>query len=203
MNYRLLDASDEADAKRLHRKARRVNNPADPSIIIGIQMLKKIAHEWEAKNNQRCEGLEATQIGWNASVLIVRKNDHMIPPKYIDEIDLGDRVLHTDNPEFKKYLKVANIFNAWYTIINPSIKEQIGIVESVEGCLSVPGSSYVVTRPEELKFQFTLPTGQRSDLLSVKGFSAAALSHEIDHLLGKIISDNPLRVYVGETGALL
>ena len=61
--------------------------------------------------------------------------------------------------------------NGPYVLINPVIKETSGEQTGEEGCLSVPGKSGVVTRPEPF-------------ILTGEGLLARAICHECEHLDG-------------------
>jgi peptide deformylase len=70
-------------------------------------------------------------------------------------------------------------------LINPRIVEQSGEQSGNEGCLSVPGKTGVVTRPNYVKV-----VGQDEDLNEIEivgeELLARALCHEIEHLDGHL-----------------
>jgi peptide deformylase len=70
-------------------------------------------------------------------------------------------------------------------LINPRIVEQSGEQSGNEGCLSVPGKTGVVTRPNYVKV-----VGQDEELneIEIEGeeLLARALCHEIEHLDGHL-----------------
>jgi peptide deformylase len=70
-------------------------------------------------------------------------------------------------------------------LINPRIVEQSGEQSGNEGCLSVPGKTGIVTRPNYVKV-----VGLDEDLneIEVEGeeLLARALCHEIEHLDGHL-----------------
>lgn len=70
-------------------------------------------------------------------------------------------------------------------LINPEIIETEGEQTGHEGCLSVPGKSGVVTRPEYVKVK---ALNQDMEEIEVEGsiLLARALCHEIDHLDGHL-----------------
>lgn len=72
-----------------------------------------------------------------------------------------------------------------YILINPVIVETSGEQSGQEGCLSVPGKSGQVTRPNYVKV-----TAQDVDMktftLEGEGLLARALCHELDHLDGHL-----------------
>lgn len=83
-------------------------------------------------------------------------------------------------------------------LINPEIVEQSGEQTDYEGCLSVPGKSGQVTRPNYVKVK---ALNEKMEDIEVEGeeLLARALCHELDHLEGKLyvelvegeLEDNP------------
>lgn len=60
------------------------------------------------------------------------------------------------------------------------------VVEAEEGCLSLPETRVLVTRPKEVKVRY-LDYDNNSRELSTGGWLARALQHEIDHLNGMLL----------------
>ncbi len=73
-------------------------------------------------------------------------------------------------------------------IINPVIVDQEGEEIDVEGCLSVPGRSGTVKRPERVKINYKDIEGQEQ-VIEGTGLLARAICHEIDHLDGILYID--------------
>lgn len=73
-------------------------------------------------------------------------------------------------------------------MINPEILETSGEQTGEEGCLSVPGKSGVVTRPDHVKVK-ALNEDMEEIELEGEGLLARAFCHEIDHLSGKLYVD--------------
>jgi peptide deformylase len=73
-------------------------------------------------------------------------------------------------------------------LINPEIVDQKGEQIDVEGCLSIPGVSGTVKRPEYIKVK---GYDQVGGLVTIEGegLLARALCHEIDHLDGILFTD--------------
>ncbi|MGN0160928.1 MAG: peptide deformylase [Lachnospiraceae bacterium] len=73
-------------------------------------------------------------------------------------------------------------------MINPEIIETSGSQTGYEGCLSVPGKSGVVTRPNYVKAR---AWDENMQLYVVEGeeLLARAICHELDHLDGKMYVD--------------
>jgi peptide deformylase len=75
-----------------------------------------------------------------------------------------------------------------YELLNPSIIESGGESREREGCLSVPGVSGLVKRPERVTVKATDRDGNEI-IVEGKGLLAKALCHEIDHLEGVLFTD--------------
>jgi peptide deformylase len=73
-------------------------------------------------------------------------------------------------------------------LINPEILETDGEQTGDEGCLSVPGKSGLVTRPNHVKVK---ALNEKFEEIEVEGTEllARALCHEIDHLNGILYVD--------------
>ena len=68
--------------------------------------------------------------------------------------------------------------------LNPSItKRSDDMVPREEGCLSVPGVSALVTRPDQITLSYTDLTGAVQEIL-LTGPAATVAQHELDHLDG-------------------
>ena len=74
------------------------------------------------------------------------------------------------------------------TLINPEVLETSGEQTGNEGCLSVPGKTGVVTRPNYAKVK-ALNEDMEEVIVEGEGLMARALLHEIDHLDGHIYVD--------------
>lgn len=77
-------------------------------------------------------------------------------------------------------------------LVNPEIIEREGEQESVEGCLSVPGESGVVIRPETVKVQAQNRRGEWM-VFKAHGYKATCVCHELDHLEGVLYTDKMIR----------
>lgn len=78
--------------------------------------------------------------------------------------------------------------NGLIELINPVIVEQEGEQTKAEACLSLPGESGVVKRPERVKVKATNRDGEEFEIEG-EGLLAIALCHEIDHLDGILYTD--------------
>lgn len=84
-----------------------------------------------------------------------------------------------------------------YEMINPKIIAHSGKQNELEGCLSVPGKWGITDRPKHVTVQALDRNGNQytvtgSDLL------ARAFCHELDHLDGKLFTDNAIRILTPE-----
>lgn len=73
-------------------------------------------------------------------------------------------------------------------LINPEIIEADGIVESEEGCLSIPECLMSIKRAEKVKVRAMDPAGKTIEI-EAEGLLARALQHELDHLDGVVLFD--------------
>lgn len=78
-------------------------------------------------------------------------------------------------------------------IINPEIVEQRGMYLDTEGCLSIPGESGYVERPEYTKVKGLNEKGEEV-IVEGEGLLSRALCHEIDHLNGILFTDKIVEV---------
>lgn len=93
--------------------------------------------------------------------------------------------------DFHKRLLVTDVSidkDEPYVLINPVILSTDGIVDSNEGCLSVPGYQDDVQRAKNIivKYLDRDGTSQESEM---SGLLAICVQHEIDHLDGKLFID--------------
>ncbi|MGC6178261.1 peptide deformylase [Lacrimispora sp. 38-1] len=75
-----------------------------------------------------------------------------------------------------------------YVLINPEIIETDGEQSGPEGCLSVPGKSGTVTRPNHVKVRAFDADMQPFELVGEE-LLARAICHECDHLSGELFVD--------------
>lgn len=69
-------------------------------------------------------------------------------------------------------------------LINPVIASHSAeTMVAEEGCLSMPGVTFPVTRFTEVEVHFTKPTGERETMVA-RGYRAQCIQHEMDHLDG-------------------
>lgn len=75
-----------------------------------------------------------------------------------------------------------------YVLINPEIIEEEGSQTGPEGCLSVPGKSGIVTRPNHVKVRAFNENMEEYELEGDE-LLARAICHECDHLHGALYVD--------------
>lgn len=81
-------------------------------------------------------------------------------------------------------------------MINPKILEYTGEqYNSIEGCLSIPGTKCIVKRYPQLTVQYEggLDSGE-DGIYVVTGEDARRFQHEFDHTQGVLITDNGIIV---------
>ena len=87
-----------------------------------------------------------------------------------------------------KRIVVVDIGEGLIEMINPEIIHFEGEQTGPEGCLSVPGRSGVVTRPNVVTVRFLDRDGEEYEA-TAEGFLARAFCHELDHLDGTLYVD--------------
>lgn len=82
-------------------------------------------------------------------------------------------------------------------LINPEIIYQEGEQNGAEGCLSFPGEFGLVKRPMKVRVKAQNRDGKSFEITG-EGFSARAMSHEIDHLNGVLFVSKVSRMLTEE-----
>ena len=84
-----------------------------------------------------------------------------------------------------------------HVLINPEIVERDGEQTGYEGCLSVPGKTGIVTRPNHVKVK---ALNENMEPVTVEGeeLLARALCHELDHLDGHHYTEMAEELYTNE-----
>lgn len=83
---------------------------------------------------------------------------------------------------------VVDVGDGLIELINPVVVYKKGEQINAEGCLSVPGRSGTVSRPEKVKVR-ALNRAGKEIMVDGEGLLAIALCHEIDHLDGTLYVD--------------
>ena len=88
-----------------------------------------------------------------------------------------------------KRVVVIDIGDGLIELINPVITYKKGEQTGPEGCLSVPGKTGTVSRPQKVKVRALNRNGEEINI-DGEDLLAVALCHEIDHLSGTLYTDN-------------
>lgn len=96
-----------------------------------------------------------------------------------------------------KRVVVIDVGDGFLELINPEIVEQSGEIADVEGCLSVPGESGTVIRPEYVKIKAQNRDGVWRRYEGT-GLKARCFCHEIDHLDGILYTDKVIKDITAE-----
>ena len=83
---------------------------------------------------------------------------------------------------------VIDVGEGLIELINPVIVYKKGEQINAEGCLSIPGRSGTVSRPEQVRVR-AIDRNNKDFTLEGEGLLAIALCHEIDHLNGTLYVD--------------
>ena len=75
-----------------------------------------------------------------------------------------------------------------HVLVNPRILAERGVIETEEGCLSVPGVYETVQRAEWIRAEALDREGKRFEL-ETDGLLGVCIQHEIDHLSGRLFVD--------------
>lgn len=85
---------------------------------------------------------------------------------------------------------VPGLQGPFLTMVNPVIDELSEDAETaVEGCLSLPGQQIAVARAAFCLVRFTDPWREGETTTRMRGLNARIVQHEIDHLDGKLMTD--------------
>ena len=87
-----------------------------------------------------------------------------------------------------KRIVVIDVGDGPIILINPEIIEKSGEKTGDEGCLSVPGMSGQVTRPDHVKVK-ALNEDMEEVVYEGEGLLARAFCHELDHLDGHMYTE--------------
>ncbi|KAB3535234.1 peptide deformylase [Alkaliphilus pronyensis] len=109
--------------------------------------------------------------------------------------DMAETMYHADGvglaaPQvgILKALIVIDIGDGLIELINPEVIEEDGEQCDNEGCLSLPGKSGKVIRPDRVKVK-GLDRNSKEIIIEGSGLLARAICHEIDHLNGILFID--------------
>ncbi|HBO97584.1 MAG TPA: peptide deformylase [Candidatus Omnitrophica bacterium] len=83
---------------------------------------------------------------------------------------------------------IADIGDGPLAFINPRIIKKSGVDVIEEGCLSIPGVTVMVRRPERIVVRYIDENNQPHEKVYDE-MMARVIQHEVDHLDGKLIVD--------------
>lgn len=89
---------------------------------------------------------------------------------------------------------VMNITGENLAFINPEVEVSGDLIEMEEACLSVPGLSGLVERPEKVRVK-AIGLDLKKFEMSLDGWPARCVLHEYDHLLGVLYIDKARHLY--------
>lgn len=98
---------------------------------------------------------------------------------------------------FLRRVVVVDVGDGYLELINPEIIEYSGEQTGDEGCLSLPGESGRVCRPEYVKVKAQNRNGAWR-ILEGTGLKARCFCHEIDHLDGILYIDKVIKEDIAE-----
>jgi peptide deformylase len=147
---------------------------------------------WETMREADGVGLAAPQVGVLRRAIVIDVTD---PAHEGDDSDGDPEVEPVDDAGGEKdeeseaaELPVNAPGGSLYELLNPEVVESEGEASAREGCLSVPGVSGLVKRPERVTVRATGRNGEEI-VVEGEGILAKALCHEIDHLNGVLFID--------------
>lgn len=137
---------------------------------------------------------------------IITKEDHLLRKHSREVTDFGDKTgaliddlletvvkaegLGLAAPQVGILRRVVVIYDneKFVPLINPEIVGEEGEVYGIEGCLSCPGESGHVVRPQKVTVKAFDRTGKPFEA-EYTDMAARAACHEIDHLNGRLFID--------------
>ena len=132
----------------------------------------------------------------NVTGKLIRLADRMLDAMYeapgiglaATQVNFHQRIIVLDVSEEKKSPLI---------LINPTLEEQEGEIETSEGCLSVPGFWEPVVRSSRIVVNAVNREGEPFTM-EAEDLLAVCIQHEMDHLEGKLFVD-----YISSTKRLL
>lgn len=131
----------------------------------------------------RTVAAEVTQFGPD----LVRFADDLLETMYAapgiglaaTQVDVHERIIAVD---------VSDNADTPHIFVNPQFTVHGALLETEEGCLSVPGFYEPVSRAERISVTAQTPTGEVFSM-EAEGLLAVCIQHECDHLAGKLFVD--------------
>lgn len=94
---------------------------------------------------------------------------------------------------YNKRIFVINFKGDIRTFINPIISKAEGLTLSREGCLSLPGKTFIRPRNNKITVVYQTPLG-KTESRQMFGLAANVFQHELDHLDGLTLADIGLEI---------
>lgn len=138
-------------------------------------MLDKVDNLKETLEKLQGAGLAANQVGYTEKFFVI-----FVSSKIEDEIRY---ISEASQPEKDKPL----------VFINPTILKETGEQIVWEGCFSLPGAVYKLSRPMTVLVEAFDIDGQKFTL-EATGFWAKCICHEYDHLKGTLCKDKAIEI---------
>jgi peptide deformylase len=151
------------------QRYRLITNPNDPRLRVPASPVEEIDDDIRDQVEQMIRimyssygcGLSANQVGADNNIFVM-------------DTSMFSQMLGLKRPK---------------VFINPEIIDRSrGNDTQEEGCLSVPGQKVYVKRPSRITLRYTDLDGQTHEK-DFSGFDARCISHEMDHLSGKLMTD--------------
>ena len=126
-----------------------------------------------------CAGIAANQLGYDKKMFIGMEHDH----DYSEMDDDSTKNIDNIEPDSDNY----EIY------INPQIDniDKKSTQEGNEGCLSIPNITLIIERYDKIKVRYYDAKG-RVIKKPLSGFISRLFQHELNHLHGKLMFENPL-----------
>lgn len=109
------------------------------------------------------------------------------------QLGINKRIIYLKNTDLDKV--DDDTWNEKTILINPVIKERIGLTKYWEACASCLDNMGLLLRPYKIKIQYLDVQGKKH-VKTFKAFPATVFSHEYDHLDGILHMDKALDLKV-------
>lgn len=147
--------------------------------------MKEIITDLE-KLNDRCDEIDTRKENNEMREIILALKDTLRNNK--DGVGLAAPQIG-----YNKRIFVINFNGDLRTFINPIITQAKGLTLSREGCLSLPGKTFIRPRNTEINVLYQTPLG-KSESRKLVGLAANVFQHELDHLDGITLVDIGLEI---------
>lgn len=147
--------------------------------------MKEIITDLE-KLNDRCDEIDTRKENNEMREIILALKDTLRNNK--DGVGLAAPQIG-----YNKRIFVINFNGDLRTFINPIITQAKGLTLSREGCLSLPGKTFIRPRNTEINVLYQTPLG-KSESRKFVGLAANVFQHELDHLDGITLVDIGLEI---------